>query len=52
MDELTIIDRLSGFGGGLSEYVVAPESSVYKVPDNVSLEVAGSSPPIFNKTSL
>lgn len=37
---------LSGWGGGLSEYVVAPEASIYKVPDNVSLEVAALVEPL------
>ncbi|MFC5061864.1 2,3-butanediol dehydrogenase [Actinomycetospora atypica] len=30
---------LSGFGGGLSEYTVLPESMVFPLPENVSLEL-------------
>ena len=36
---------LSGWGGGLSERVVLPRKAVYKVPESVSLDVAGKSPP-------
>lgn len=32
---------LSGWGGGLAEHLVVPEYCVQKIPDNVSLEVAG-----------
>ena len=30
-------DARPGWGGGLSEHVVAPEYAVYKLPDNVPL---------------
>ena len=30
-----------GWGGGLSEHCVVPETSLYKLPDNVSMEVGG-----------
>lgn len=33
---------LSGWGGGLSEHVVVPRHSAIPVPDDVSLEVAGT----------
>lgn len=32
---------LSGWGGGLADHIVVPEYAVYKVPDNVGLDVAG-----------
>lgn len=32
---------LSGWGGGLSEHIVVPEYAVYKLPDNVPMDVAG-----------
>ena len=32
---------LSGWGGGLSEYVVVPRKAVFTIPDLMSLEVAG-----------
>jgi threonine dehydrogenase-like Zn-dependent dehydrogenase len=32
---------LSGWGGGLSDHIVVPESAVYQLPDNVGLDVAG-----------
>jgi threonine dehydrogenase-like Zn-dependent dehydrogenase len=34
----------SGWGGGLSDFVVVPEYCVIKVPDNVPLDVAGEFP--------
>ncbi|TKA64175.1 hypothetical protein B0A49_05971 [Cryomyces minteri] len=37
---------LSGWGGGLSEHVVVPQSSVYNIPDNVSLEVGALVEPL------
>ncbi|KAF2151733.1 GroES-like protein [Myriangium duriaei CBS 260.36] len=37
---------LSGWGGGLSEHVVVLESAVYKLPDNVSLEVGALVEPL------
>jgi len=37
---------LSGWGGGLSEHVVVPESAVIPIPDNVSLEVAALVEPL------
>lgn len=33
---------LSGGGGGLADYIVADEHRLYKLPDNVSLEVGGT----------
>lgn len=36
-----LLTVLPGWGGGMSDHVVVPEYAVYKVPDNVSLEVAG-----------
>lgn len=35
---------LSGWGGGLSEHIVVPETSVLKLPDSVSDEIGGWSP--------
>lgn len=32
-----------GIGGGLAEYTTVPRYAVYKIPDNVSLKVAGKS---------
>ena len=32
---------LSGWGGGLSEHVVVPRKSVYKVPEHIPMDVAG-----------
>lgn len=32
---------LSGWGGGLAEHIVVPTSTLYKLPDNVSLEIGG-----------
>lgn len=32
---------LSGWGGGLADHIVVPEYTVFKVPDNVPLDVAG-----------
>ncbi|PSK60396.1 hypothetical protein B9Z65_546 [Elsinoe australis] len=45
---------LSGWGGGLSEHCVVPEASVYHVPDNVSLEVAGKNaqPPMVEPLAV
>ncbi|KAI7238448.1 GroES-like protein [Hortaea werneckii] len=37
---------LSGWGGGLSEHVVVPEYAVYKIPDNVGLDVAALVEPL------
>jgi hypothetical protein len=39
-----------GWGGGLSEFIVVPSYSVFKIPDSISLEVAGQycSPPCFH----
>ncbi|GAM83472.1 hypothetical protein ANO11243_014600 [Dothideomycetidae sp. 11243] len=37
---------LSGGGGGLSEHIVVPEASVYKLPDNVSMEVGALIEPL------
>ncbi|KAK5135996.1 hypothetical protein LTR08_004250 [Meristemomyces frigidus] len=37
---------LSGWGGGLSEHVVAPEYAVFKLPDNVPLDVAALVEPL------
>ena len=36
---------LSGWGGGLSEHVVIPRKAVFKIPDSMSMEVAGESGP-------
>jgi threonine dehydrogenase-like Zn-dependent dehydrogenase len=32
---------LSGWGGGLAEHIVVPTSTLYHLPDNVSLEIGG-----------
>lgn len=32
---------LSGWGGGLADHIVVPEYAVFKVPDNVALDIAG-----------
>ena len=37
----SLTDSSSGWGGGLSEHVVVPWTSLYKLPDNVPLEVGG-----------
>lgn len=37
---------LSGWGGGMSEHIVLPESTVKKLPDNVSLEVGALVEPL------
>ncbi|KAF2839683.1 GroES-like protein [Patellaria atrata CBS 101060] len=37
---------LSGWGGGLSEHVVVPESCLYHLPDNVSLEIGALVEPL------
>ena len=37
---------LSGWGGGLSEHVVAPEKSLYKLPDNVPLDLGALIEPL------
>ncbi|KAF2460517.1 chaperonin 10-like protein [Lineolata rhizophorae] len=37
---------LSGWGGGLSEHCVVPEYSLYKLPENVSLEVGALIEPL------
>lgn len=37
---------LSGFGGGLAEYIVLNESFVYHLPDNVPLEVGAMVEPL------
>ncbi|KIN03268.1 hypothetical protein OIDMADRAFT_120325 [Oidiodendron maius Zn] len=37
---------LSGWGGGLSEYIVVPSYSVFKIPDSISLEVAALIEPL------
>ena len=33
---------LSGWGGGLSEHVVVPREAVFKVPEHIGMEVAGT----------
>ncbi|KAK7515111.1 sorbitol dehydrogenase [Phyllosticta citriasiana] len=37
---------LSGWGGGFSEHMVIPRDAVYKLPDNVSLEVGALIEPL------
>ncbi|KAL2869231.1 uncharacterized protein BJX67DRAFT_22389 [Aspergillus lucknowensis] len=37
---------LSGYGGGFSEYVVAPAEHFYPIPDNVSMEAASLIEPL------
>ena len=37
----------TGWGGGLSDFVVVPEYCVIKVPDNVPLDVAGEFPALI-----
>ncbi|KAI9707884.1 MAG: hypothetical protein M1820_004490 [Bogoriella megaspora] len=37
---------LSGWGGGLTEHVVAPEASVKKLPDNVPLDIGALVEPL------
>jgi len=37
---------LSGWGGGLSEHIVVPEYAIYKLPDNVGLDVAALVEPL------
>lgn len=32
---------LSGWGGGLSEHIVVPTSTLYRLPDNVPLQLGG-----------
>ena len=34
-------DLVVGWGGGLSQHVVAPRESVYHLPDNVPMEIGG-----------
>ena len=34
-------DKSVGWGGGLSDHLVVPEYTLYKIPDNVGLDVAG-----------
>ena len=41
---------LSGWGGGLAEHIVLPRSTVFAIPDNVSLEVGGEC--YYSKYSL
>lgn len=41
-----ITDIAPGWGGGLSEHVVVPEYAVYKLPDNVGLDVAALVEPL------
>lgn len=36
---------LSGWGGGLAEHIVTPQSCLYKLPENVSLEIGGRQQP-------
>ena len=33
--------RGEGWGGGLAEFIVVPRYAVFKIPDSISLEVAG-----------
>ncbi|PYI11784.1 alcohol dehydrogenase [Aspergillus sclerotiicarbonarius CBS 121057] len=37
---------LSGYGGGLAEYIVAPAEHFYSIPENVSLEAAALVEPL------
>ena len=37
---------LSGWGGGMSEHIVLPETAVKKIPDNVSLELGALVEPL------
>lgn len=37
---------LSGWGGGLSEHCVIPWTSLYHIPDNVSMECGGERSPV------
>ncbi|KAF4343942.1 alcohol sorbitol dehydrogenase [Fusarium beomiforme] len=37
---------LSGIGGGLAEYTTVPRYAVFKIPDNISLEVAALIEPL------
>ncbi|OMP85507.1 (R,R)-butanediol dehydrogenase [Diplodia seriata] len=37
---------LSGWGGGLAEHIVTPQSCLYKLPENVSLEIGALVEPL------
>jgi 2-desacetyl-2-hydroxyethyl bacteriochlorophyllide A dehydrogenase len=37
---------LSGWGGGLAEHVVAPEASMYKLPENIPMEIGALVEPL------
>ncbi|EOD48777.1 putative sorbitol dehydrogenase protein [Neofusicoccum parvum UCRNP2] len=37
---------LSGWGGGLAEHIVTPQSCLYKLPENVSLEIGALIEPL------
>jgi len=32
---------LAGWGGGLAEHIVVPTSTLYRLPDNVPLQIGG-----------
>lgn len=39
--EDTAADLVTGIGGGLATYTTVPRYSVFKIPDNITLQVAG-----------
>ena len=44
--ELNGFVGLSGWGGGLSDHIVVPEYTLYKLPDNVPLDIAALIEPL------
>lgn len=41
---ILLLTESSGWGGGLSEYIVVKDSMLYHLPDNVSFELGGKIP--------